>query len=132
MAIAESVRVLKPSGQLIYTDLVMPRWFAAMGRRVEGNLAGFVTRDALRCVVEAQGLDIIRQHSSGPLLDLIGERPAGRAGVNSTGCAESVDVDGRRHHEVLGTSQGFGSGGGGNRTRAHVQERRAMARDFRF
>ncbi len=76
-AIAEMVRVLKPNGRLIYTDLVVPRWFAAIGRRVAARQAGFVTRDALRCLVEAQGLGIVRQRSSGAVLELVGRRPPG-------------------------------------------------------
>jgi ubiquinone/menaquinone biosynthesis C-methylase UbiE len=76
-AIAEMVRVLKPNGRLIYTDLVVPRWLAAIGRRVAARQAGFVTRDALRCVVESQGLGVVRQRTSGAVLELFGRRPPG-------------------------------------------------------
>jgi ubiquinone/menaquinone biosynthesis C-methylase UbiE len=33
-ALAEMIRVLRPGGHLIYTDLTFPSWFAATGRRL--------------------------------------------------------------------------------------------------
>lgn len=76
-AVAEMVRVLKPGGRLVYADLVVPRWLAVVGRRVAGRHAGFITRDALRCLIEAQGLAIVRQRPLGPAFELVAIRPAG-------------------------------------------------------
>lgn len=46
-AVAEMLRVLKPGGYFIYSDLIYPGWLAALGKTVLGHYAGFPSRTAL-------------------------------------------------------------------------------------
>ena len=55
-AFAEMVRVLKPSGFLIYNDLVYPNWLAAVGKILIGNWAGFPTKSVVEKLVEMHQL----------------------------------------------------------------------------
>ena len=58
-ALAEMIRVLKPSGHLIYSDLVYPTWLAAVGRRLLKNLAGFPTHTAIEALVTRHRLHTV-------------------------------------------------------------------------
>ncbi len=55
-ALAEMVRVLKPNGYFIYSDLVFPPWIAALGRLIAKNYVGFPTSKALDSFVEKHHL----------------------------------------------------------------------------
>ncbi len=46
-ALAEMIRVLRPGGYLIYSDLVYPTWLAAIGSAFVQKRAGFPTKDAV-------------------------------------------------------------------------------------
>jgi SAM-dependent methyltransferase len=46
-ALAEMVRVLRPDGYLIYSDLVYPRWLAAFASALVKHHAGFPTKIAI-------------------------------------------------------------------------------------
>jgi ubiquinone/menaquinone biosynthesis C-methylase UbiE len=61
-AIAEIARVLKPGGHLLYTDLVFPRWMAALGEKVARNRGGYPTVEALNALAGQLGL--VQIHSS--------------------------------------------------------------------
>ena len=50
-AFTEMVRVLKPDGYLIYSDLVYPKWLAVTGKMFAGNMAGFPTKVAIEKLV---------------------------------------------------------------------------------
>ena len=76
-ALTEMARVLKPGGRLIVADLVLPTWLAAIARPLVGDRASVLTRDALICLIEAQGLDVIRQRRSDAVVELVGRRPCG-------------------------------------------------------
>ena len=63
-AFAEMVRVLKPNGYLIYSDLVYPKWLAKIGKTLTGNLAGFPTKVAVERLVEKHQLGRIHHSPS--------------------------------------------------------------------
>ena len=46
-AFIEMLRVLKPGGYLLHSDLVYPSWLAAIGKTFAKNKAGFPTRAAI-------------------------------------------------------------------------------------
>jgi len=58
-ALIEMVRVLKPNGYLIYSDLVFPGWVAAIGKRVTKKCAGFPTSTALTGFMEDHKLAVV-------------------------------------------------------------------------
>jgi len=66
MALAEMVRVLKPNGYLIYSDLIFPGWIAALGKLTIKNYAGFPTGKTLDTFVEQNHLS--KTHLSKSLL----------------------------------------------------------------
>jgi ubiquinone/menaquinone biosynthesis C-methylase UbiE len=61
-AVTELVRVLKPGGHLVITDLVAPRWGASVAERVLGQRPA--TADALDRVIRKQGLQPVRESVS--------------------------------------------------------------------
>ena len=63
-AMVEMARVLKPGGYLIYSDFLLPRPIAALGRALAGNRAGFPTRAALKTFVERQDLSVVQTSGS--------------------------------------------------------------------
>jgi ubiquinone/menaquinone biosynthesis C-methylase UbiE len=63
-AVAEMLRVLKPGGYLIYSDLVFPGPIAQLGASLLGNLSGFPTRKALNSIVAQNDLTAIRLSTS--------------------------------------------------------------------
>jgi ubiquinone/menaquinone biosynthesis C-methylase UbiE len=56
VALDEMVRVLRPRGYLICTDIVLPAWAASLGRRLAGNAAGFPTVPVLESLFARRGL----------------------------------------------------------------------------
>lgn len=60
-AIAEMVRVVRPGGFLVYSDLVLPSWLARLGRAVGGARAGFVVRSELADLIRRQGMTVVRE-----------------------------------------------------------------------
>ena len=63
-ALAEMLRVLKPGGYLIYSDLVFPGPIARLGTSLLGNQSGFPTRKALNSIVAQDDLTAIRLSTS--------------------------------------------------------------------
>ncbi|MFQ5793718.1 MAG: class I SAM-dependent methyltransferase [Candidatus Bipolaricaulia bacterium] len=63
-ALAEMIRVLKPNGYLIYSDLVYPKWIASIGKRVTKNRAGFPTIGALNSFAKKNKLSIVHLSKS--------------------------------------------------------------------
>ncbi len=55
-AVVEMSRVLKPDGYLLYTDMVFPRWMAALGEKFAADRGGYPTLEALNALVEQIGL----------------------------------------------------------------------------
>lgn len=74
-ALAEMIRVLKPNGYLIYSDLVFPGWAAAIGKRIVRKRAGFPTSTALDKVIEARRLSAIRLTKSPMQYEGIFQKP---------------------------------------------------------
>lgn len=62
--LAEMVRVLKPDGYFLYTDLVCPGWIAAIGRAIVRRHAGFPTIRELEALRLREGLTPIHQSRS--------------------------------------------------------------------
>jgi len=58
-AFAEAARLVKPGGLLIYTDFVVPRWFAPVGERLFSSL-GFPTLEGIQASVERFNLRPVR------------------------------------------------------------------------
>jgi ubiquinone/menaquinone biosynthesis C-methylase UbiE len=65
-ALAEMMRVIKPGGYFIYSDLVLPSPLAKLGEAVAGNLAGFPTRNEIEVTLKEQGFVIVHR-ASGPV-----------------------------------------------------------------
>lgn len=57
-ALAEMIRVLKPGGHFVYSDLMAPRWLAVVGGRLVKE-AGYPTAAALAEVAAAQNLALV-------------------------------------------------------------------------
>lgn len=55
-AFAEMVRVLRPDGYLIYSDLVYPRWLARIAGPLIKQQAGFPTKAAIEALVSRHQL----------------------------------------------------------------------------
>jgi len=83
-AIAESLRVLRPGGWLVYTDLLLPPWAARWGRRLAGRWAGFVTESGLRSALARAHARVEYRRRAGFVLELVARRCDGqcaRAGL---------------------------------------------------
>ena len=74
--LAEMVRVLRPGGYFIYSDLVVPSWLARFGRSVAGGLAGFVTRAELDRFIPHQGLTVVQEATRLASYEVVWWRPA--------------------------------------------------------
>ncbi len=64
-ALAEMVRVLKPGGYMLYSDLVFPGWLGSLGKSAVKSM-GFPTVGALNLFAENFGLSTV--HSSRTLM----------------------------------------------------------------
>jgi ubiquinone/menaquinone biosynthesis C-methylase UbiE len=64
-ALAEMIRVVKPGGFFIYSDLVLPLPLAKVGEAVAGNLIGFPTKREIETTLKARNFAIIH-HASQP------------------------------------------------------------------
>lgn len=93
------VRVLKPRGHLVYKDLVLPGWLAALGRRIAPGHAGYVTPAALERVVETRGLRFIRKWGSGAVYEFVCRRPC-PSGRCCLACERALA--GKRLHATIG------------------------------
>ena len=65
-ALAEMMRVIKPGGYLIYSDLVLPSPLAKLGEAVAGSLVGFPNRSEIEAMLREQNFVIIHR-VSGPV-----------------------------------------------------------------
>jgi ubiquinone/menaquinone biosynthesis C-methylase UbiE len=75
-AIAEMVRVLRPGGHFIYSDLVLPPWLSRLGRSVAGGLAGFVGRAELTDYIREQGMTVVREVPHLASYEVVWRKPA--------------------------------------------------------
>ncbi len=77
--VLEMIRVLKPGGYLVYSDLVYPQVLAGVGQALAGRWAGFPTRKTFHSLTAQHQLSSIYQ--SGTLLQFEGvfRKPAGRS-----------------------------------------------------
>lgn len=73
-AFAEMVRVLRPGGYLIYSDLVFPRWLATISGALIKRQAGFPTRDAIEALVSKHQLRKITYSPSAVQVEAIFQR----------------------------------------------------------
>jgi ubiquinone/menaquinone biosynthesis C-methylase UbiE len=65
-ALAEMVRVLKPGGYLLYSDLALPAPLAQLGEAIAGAWYGFPNQQAIEAFAAEHGLEAIWQ-SARPL-----------------------------------------------------------------
>jgi len=72
-ALVEMVRVLRPGGYLIYTDLTVPDWLAAVGRRLL-PVMGFPSEGALDTFAAEAGLSQVFRSRSFVQLDKIWQK----------------------------------------------------------
>ncbi len=72
-AVGEMIRVLRPGGWLIYTDMIFPDWFAAVGRRVI-PFVGLPSRKRLESLAAAAGLTKMYESGAGLRCDCIWRR----------------------------------------------------------
>lgn len=63
-AVHEMIRVLKPGGYFIYSDLIFPGWAAAIGRTLLGSLSGFPTAQELDKIFGQHGLSVVHLSKS--------------------------------------------------------------------
>ncbi len=69
-AFSEMIRVLRPGGYLIYSDLMLPSWLAAAGRRII-PFAGFPSTKLIESFASGIGLTKIYQSRRGMRFDFI-------------------------------------------------------------
>ena len=63
-ALTEMIRVLKPNGYFIYSDLVCPEWIASVGKSISKNYGRFPTIDGLGSFIEKNKLSKIHLSKS--------------------------------------------------------------------
>jgi ubiquinone/menaquinone biosynthesis C-methylase UbiE len=73
-AVTEMLRVLKPGGYFIYSDLVYPGWVAAFGQIVVPNWAGFPSRERLEALLKQHNLVKIYALNLGVNYEVIGRK----------------------------------------------------------
>jgi len=75
-AFCEMIRVLRPGGYLIYSDLMFPAWLAAAGRRLI-HFVGFPLRNGIEALACGAGLTKVHQSRDGMQADFIWARATG-------------------------------------------------------
>lgn len=73
-ALAEMIRVLRPGGFFIYSDLIYPGWAATFGQIIAKNGAGFPTRERLEALLKQHNLVKIYTSNSGVNYEVIGRK----------------------------------------------------------
>lgn len=64
-ALAEMLRVLKPGGYFLYSDLIAPAWLASLTLYISSGRYRFPTRTRLNHFVEESNLGVIRRATCG-------------------------------------------------------------------
>ncbi len=62
-ALAEMMRVIKPGGYFIYSDLVLPPPLAKLGEAVAGSLVGFPTRNEIEATLKGRDFETVHRAS---------------------------------------------------------------------
>jgi ubiquinone/menaquinone biosynthesis C-methylase UbiE len=74
-ALHQMLRVLKPSGYLIYRDFALPKWVASLGRKVSKSL-GYLTADDLNRFAQENHLAAVHFARSFNQYEAVWRKPA--------------------------------------------------------
>lgn len=74
-ALDQMLRVLKPSGYLIYKDFALPRWLAFVGRKISKSL-GYLTAEDLNRFAQENHLAVVHLVRSFNKYEVVWRKPA--------------------------------------------------------
>ena len=74
-ALQQMLRVLKPSGCLIYKDFALPRWMASLGKRISKSL-GYLTAEDLNRFAQENHLAVVHLARSFNKYEAVWRKPA--------------------------------------------------------
>ncbi len=74
-ALQQMLRVLKPSGYLIYKDFALPKWVASLGRKISKSL-GYLTAEDLNRFAQESHLAVVHITRSFNKYEAVWRKPA--------------------------------------------------------
>jgi ubiquinone/menaquinone biosynthesis C-methylase UbiE len=74
-ALHQMLRVLKPSGYLIYKDFALPKWVASLGRKISKSL-GYLTAEDLNRFAQENHLAVVHLVCSFNKYEVVWRKPA--------------------------------------------------------
>lgn len=75
-ALREMIRVTRPGGHLIYSDIALPVWAARVGRAVAAGHAGWVTPADIVALLRERAMRFVFERRAGLLYEVIARVPA--------------------------------------------------------
>jgi ubiquinone/menaquinone biosynthesis C-methylase UbiE len=74
-ALQQMLRVLKPSGYLIYKDFALPKWLASIGKKISKSL-GYLTAEDLNRFAQENHLAVVHLARSFNKYEVVWRKPA--------------------------------------------------------